>query len=1405
MKKVILLALFMPCLAYGQIIDNFESGSLNGWSSNAIERWKADPVTPISGTYSLHHIFDNTASGNDRIGKELKNFHPSQDTSEWSFSVHYGYDPSSTNNWMVFLMSDAAPDLISLTGTTSGYAIGVNITGSDDTLRLVKVKNGVLKTVVTTAIKWPAQIGITESGIIKVLRTPAGKWIVTVSKAGTQLSSTFGYDPELFAPSWFAVLYRYTSTLDRLLRIDNVSITGPFYEDTSAPIITGCKPYGKKSVLLSLGEAPDASFIMPDNFTMNTVNTIQGIVKKSNLEYLLTFSGELLNKKVNMLDINNICDALGNCSVNQKISIDPVWAETGDIVISEIMADPLPPVSLPGKEYLEITNRTEYSFILDKWKLRTSDQDYTFPSAQIKKDEILILCASADTTLFKKYGRTIGLKQFPVLTDGGKAIILADSTGTIINGVEYSSLWYGETLKKDGGWSLELADLAYPFYAAGNWKASVSTAGGTPGMYNSVRKSNPDSYFEGLINVFAVDGHTLTVRFSEPVIDFEKLAGAITAGGMGVEKITPSDLLYREFTIKTLEELIAGKEYVFEISGELKDFAGNPAVNKNQKFALAEKAVAGDLLFNEILFNPLPGDEDFIEFYNPSTKAIDASRMYIVSVSESGDTSQLYQLSPAARCIMPGTYFAITTAREKIISRYPKSSPEAIFEIPYLPSMPDDKGHLVLYNRELEKIDELYYSEQMQNPLLPDFDGISLEKSNPILESMTILNWHSCNAGSGYGTPGSSNSENPVNDDHSAPEIKSFNVSGKNSVTIMLSEPPDDTFLYPENFKMSPAVLHVLEVRKVKQTEFIIRFSGSFVNKDTNKLEIERLCDMAGNFKEKSRISFFPVWAETGDVVISEIMADPLPPVSLPGNEYLEITNRTQYSFNLDKWKLRTSDQDYTFPSAQIKKDEILILCASADTALFKKYGRAIGLKQFPVLTDGGKAIMLTDSTGTIINGVEYSSRWYGETLKKDGGWSLELADLAYPFYAEGNWKASVSTAGGTPGMYNSVRKSNPDSYFEGLVNVFAVDGHTLTVRFSEPVIDFEKLAGTITAGGMGVEKITPSDLLYRDFTIKTLEEFIAGKEYVFEISGELKDFAGNPAMKKEYKFSLAEKAAKGDILFNEILFNPLPGDEDYIEFYNPSLKAIDASRMYIASVSESGDTSQLYQLSPAAWCIMPGTYFAVTTAREKIISRYPNASAEAIFEIPYLPSMPDDKGHLVLYNRELEKIDEFSYDEKMHYSLLSGCEGVSLEKINPASESLSVSNWHSAAESSFWGTPGTQNSVYSEKSEDSGIISFSSTRITPDADGNEDFLTIGIHCGETGTVISITIFDEAGNYVKRLASNLLAAPDTSFIWDGTSDDGNAVRNGIYVFLITAYDDRGNTNSWKKVCTVVRR
>jgi hypothetical protein len=761
MRKVILLVLLMPIAAFGQIVENFESGSINNWVQNIGGRWKADSSGSISGKFSLHHIYDNIDAGTDRIGLPVKNLHPSQGSTSWTFLVRHGYDPSSSNNWWVFLMSDSEPAEMSADGGASGFAIGVNLTGYDDTLRLWKKRGNTLTTIINCRINWQTTIGINDAVKISVDRSKEGTWTAFVYRLnGNLIGTSSGTDKELFSPAWFGICYRYSSTRDRLLWIDDIGITGNFYEDWDAPVVTRYEASGRNSILFSLNEEPLTELMIPENISLNSSgNTSLSVTKQNTLSYLAEFANPLINKKINTLIINKICDNNGNCAQNIKVPLTPVWADRGDVIISEIMADPLPAVSLPGKEYIELMNRTEYTFNLKNWKLKTDDQTYLFPGTIIHPLEVLIICLLQDTSLFTKYGKVIGLKQFPSLTDGGRIICLSDSLDNLVHGVEYSSDWYNDDLKSGGGWSLEMADTQFPFFYQGNWTASESRKGGTPGTINSVSDYNPDISFYGIQNVFPDDSVKIIIRFSEPLFDLTGNLNDIQLGDNSIIDIYSNDPLYREFTIEARDPFVTGVIYQLDISGEIKDFAGNPIQNRNFKFGLPETTGPGDIRFNELLFNPLPGDPDYIELFNCSKKIIDASRLQFVSVNDgTGDTSQIYQVSDERRCVLPESYYAVTTDKEKISERYFSTDTEHLYENSSLPAMSDGEGHLILYNRELDMIDEVFYNEKMHYSLLSVYEGVALEKTRPQNKSDEAVNWHSASESSGWGTPGAKNS-----------------------------------------------------------------------------------------------------------------------------------------------------------------------------------------------------------------------------------------------------------------------------------------------------------------------------------------------------------------------------------------------------------------------------------------------------------------------------------------------------------------------------------------------------------------------------------------------------------------------------------------------------------------------
>ncbi len=758
MKKVILVVLLVPYLAPAQILDNFESGELKNWVQNVPGRWKADTLLSISGKLSLHHVFDNPETGTDRIGIKVNNLHPDEGKTSWSFIIRHGYEPSSSNNWMVFLLSGTGPETMSATETSSAYAIGVNITGSDDSLRLVKIISGNISTIISCGINWQTDIGTALAVRINIERDENGFWKVEVLRVSNELiKASSGTDGYSCNPGWFGISYKYTSTKDRLLWIDDVRIDGVFYEDTVPPGLEKCTITGINSLEISFSEEPEG-ILSVNNFILNGENAIS-IKKISELTFSVLFGSDFLNKKLNTLVINGVCDKSGNCRDNITYDFISVRAETGDVVISEIMADPVPSVSLPEKEYIEITNTTDFTFNLKGWKLLADDELYPFPQKILGPHGIMILCHKADTVFFGKYGITCGLTAFPVLNDQGKLVCLLDSTGLLIHGVEYSDGWYGNELKSEGGWSIEIIDTGYPFFDEGNWIASTSRSGGTPGIINSRAGRNPDISFEGLLNVYPEDSLHLMVMFSEPVTDSNRIPEKVKIEGGDVLKIQTVDPLLRNFMLSLSEPLNHGISYQIEISANLCDLAGNRIQNNKFPFGMPEQSVKGDILFNEILFNPLSGNSDFIEFYNASEKIVDASRLFLVSVNDTdSDTSDMKKVSAFPRCIMPSGYYAISSEEKEIEKTFPEGNSDLIFRADEMPSMPDDNGHLILYNRELDIIDEVRYSGEMHNPLLSGSEGISLEKTNPSMSSLDAVNWHSAAESSGWGTPGNVNS-----------------------------------------------------------------------------------------------------------------------------------------------------------------------------------------------------------------------------------------------------------------------------------------------------------------------------------------------------------------------------------------------------------------------------------------------------------------------------------------------------------------------------------------------------------------------------------------------------------------------------------------------------------------------
>ena len=126
------------------------------------------------------------------------------------------------------------------------------------------------------------------------------------------------------------------------------------------------------------------------------------------------------------------------------------------------------------------------------------------------------------------------------------------------------------------------------------------------------------------------------------------------------------------------------------------------------------------------------------------------------------------------------------------------------------------------------------------------------------------------------------------------------------------------------------------------------------------------------------------------DIVIDEIMVDPSPQVGLPANEWIELNNISSAPINLQGWRLADGGgQSGAMPGFTLEPGSFVIICTGSAVTAMSAFGTVIPVTSFPSLDNDGELLFLKSPDGTIIHALNYSSSWYQNELKKEGGWTL--------------------------------------------------------------------------------------------------------------------------------------------------------------------------------------------------------------------------------------------------------------------------------------------------------------------------------------------------------------------------------------------------------------------------------
>ncbi len=544
------------------------------------------------------------------------------------------------------------------------------------------------------------------------------------------------------------------------------------------------------------------------------------------------------------------------------------------------------------------------------------------------------------------------------------------------------------------------------------------------------------------------------------------------------------------------------------------------------------------------------------------------------------------------------------------------------------------------------------------------------------------------------------------------------------------------------------------------------------------------------------------------DVVIDEIMADPTPVVVLPTNEWIELKNTTAAPISLSGWRIGDlTGVSGPMPNFILQADSFVIVCTGSAVAAMSAFGTTISVTSFPSLDNDGDQLFLRSANGKIIHSVSYSSSWYQNVVKVDGGWSFEMIDTKSPCAGMSNWKASVDTKGGTPGKKNSIDAINNDTEAPKLKNAYTINNTTIILEFNEPIDSLKgaTVSNYIIDGGITLSSAITLSPLFNTVQLNSSATLQVNTIYTVTASNISDCKNNNIGNSNKARVGLPVEATANEIIINEILFNPRSGGYDYAEFYNRSNKIFDASKIYIANRNSSGIVSSQKLISTSPVYIFPGDYIVVTEDADNLSVNYLVQSPDKVFVLSTLPSYSDDEGDVVLLNFQGVIVDELKYKDDWHFKLIDNAEGVSLERIDPDAATQNENNWHSAASTAGYGTPTYKNSQYKLTQLVNATIEVTPKVFSPDNDGRDDIATIQYKVAAIGNVANITIFDASGRPVRNLVRNGVLGLTGYWNWDGLDDKGLKLPIGTYILYTEIFNLQGKKEKMKNTLVLARK
>jgi hypothetical protein len=645
----------------------------------------------------------------------------------------------------------------------------------------------------------------------------------------------------------------------------------------------------------------------------------------------------------------------------------------------------------------------------------------------------------------------------------------------------------------------------------------------------------------------------------------------------------------------------------------------------------------------------------------------------------------------------------------------------------------------------------------------------------------------------------------PLVKDTVPPQLLSVNVLSDTKLLLSFSEPPDSAVAaVPGNYKIGTAALHPVHVISSAGSVRLV-FGQPFPSGDSILLQLTGITDAAGNSMPPAHAWFVYYQPRRYEVALREILPDPDPPVSNPLPEFIELQNSSPYPVQLDQWRLSAGAGQVVLPPFWLEPDSLLILCRKDRISMFTGSVRVLGVDDFPVLGNDSDTLALYNNAGSVMHAVAYDKDWFAGSGKEKGGWSLEMATTAFPCGGRDAWKPSVAASGSTPGLPNSSTDAGTDNTAPELSGIILHDSLTASLYFSK-TLDSAKAADPalykLSPASPAIASLTAVPPLFNTVLLRLATPLPGTAVCTLQVDG-VTDCSGTRMdARNSAVFALPAAAGSGDILFSELLFDAQSPAPEFVEIYNHGARAVNLQELFITAPDR--DTARI-PLSRTQRLLLPRQYMALTRDPGALCRYYTCKAWENLAQLSALPALPNEGGALALYNAAGVLLDLVHYSPDMQSPLVGNAKGVSLERLSFQQPAQDKGNWHPAAVTAGYATPGSANSQQLNLQELPGEVTVQPSVFSPDNDGMDDVAVIACRLPQAGFVGNITIFDAVGRPVRRLLQSGQLGIQGNVIWDGLGENKERLAAGIYIIFTEVFDLQGRVKRWKLPVVVARK